>query len=718
MMRRASAVLASLAALTAACGNVTLPPRDELSSFDVEVVGIHALKPIFGEENYTTISCGAPSQRTRSIVVGYEREPLLVASTCAQAHGGQAAVPDAIRGTERCRYAIPHGELELEVKARARGANGLPLEGFNKESISFRVIPGDLVHGYQYRIAPVASGVADATVRAAHVYGPVRVWAEDAPPLAVLTEEGIEAAPAEPAAPRTFATGLSETIWFEDPSIQAVQIPDTLDNRTSPFVGQFITIGRAPESGDLLRHTCPDDPENDGKPSLLVVTGSDPQGFFVTDVTACATKELLEDAQGAFVRTPEPSGFYPGRFASMYIYNYSYPEGLFPGDALWSVSGAIQEFTSTTQMTFPAWTIAERVRERPEAEWNHYLSRVPIADLNLRLCGGDDDDVVFITDRLCGHNSRNLKLESLESGLVRLKNVRFPQKFVQCDFNGDLSVPFFCESRGCMNDDLGRTPYSWADCNFEAPSVCDPSNPSSEACERQCNIDCTVGEGAQAGVHCSEKTTYVGFGQYVVEMPGPGPAEAGLDESLPKRILSLPVSATSQNTSSKIGANTRFDFQRFEPGQEVLVYCDAPVRVAFGDGATAATSESPQLAANTLLRHVTADGELHAAVIADGDFSATSACSVSVNMKTRINVLTRDAIPDLEPDCDPDDADAERATQCRYTQAATYDVVGHLRHLQPGRPRWAVLPRDADDVCCHPGEGMACPRPLKACAAQ
>jgi hypothetical protein len=47
--------------------------------------------------------------------------------------------------------------------------------------------------------------------------------------------------------------------------------------------------------------------------------------------------------------------------------------------------------------------------------------------------------------------------------------------------------------------------------------------------------------------------------------------------------------------------------------------------------------------------------------------------------------------------------------------SVTFDVVGHLRQIQPARPRWMVMPRDADDLCCHPGTDGQCPRPIKAC---
>jgi hypothetical protein len=94
---------------------------------------------------------------------------------------------------------------------------------------------------------------------------------------------------------------------------------------------------------------------------------------------------------------------------------------------------------------------------------------------------------------------------------------------------------------------------------------------------------------------------------------------------------------------------------------------------------------------------------------------AESTCTVGVNAKTRINLITKDAIPELDPDCNEQDTDADRAEQCRFLRKAEFDVVGHLRHVQPARPRWVVIPRAADDLCCYPGPGMQCPRPIQPC---
>jgi hypothetical protein len=393
------------------------------------------------------------------------------------------------------------------------------------------------------------------------------------------------------------------------------------------------------------------------------------------------------------VRAPEPSGFLPGTYGSMFIFNFTYPEGLFTGDLLWTLSGSVQEFTSTTQLTFPAWTIRERVQLRPYAEWDIHLRGIQPTLLQQRICGSDNKVPPFITDILCGHNRRNLKMESLESSLVKVKSVRFPQRFVDCDQNGNNSVPFFCEGTNPTT-----SVSAWGSCDIEGTA------PDPEAAERACNIDCVTSQGPHAGVLCSEKTTYDAFGQFLIELPASGPPEAGLDDSLPTRMQELPVSGTSNRNGVAYGE-----------GRDVVVWCNTNVRLRFGDATVTATGTDPALASGTLLPHRFVGTETHVAFVSDGTAAPGARCVIGEDAHTRLNVITRDAAPDLKPNCDPDDADAAAAQNCRNLRGATFDIVGHLRHLQPGRPRWALLPRDSDDLCCHPGPGLSCPTSIKAC---
>jgi len=90
-------------------------------------------------------------------------------------------------------------------------------------------------------------------------------------------------------------------------------------------------------------------------------------------------------------------------------------------------------------------------------------------------------------------------------------------------------------------------------------------------------------------------------------------------------------------------------------------------------------------------------------------------CWVAQNFHYRINVLTRDALPELKPDCSESDPDPVRGGAVQEPPRGDFDLTGHLTQLQPSRPRWMVTPRDPDDICCRPGPGLSCPTPVKPC---
>lgn len=642
-------------------------------------------------------------------IKGPDGKPLPVAQSCIKRYGGDAKVPADVRGTADCRYSIPQGNLELELDITALDGANQPLTSFTGP-VSFRVKPGDLPGDYSTRWTQLTNGKGSGKVITSHNYSEVRVWVQDEPPQVDYFDGKLAGDPSllpqEPST-RTYATGLSKSLFFDEPTLARVQKPDDItDNRTSPFGARFLTIGRAPESGTALVQDCPTLPElpggkaysfqQEGQTSFggvtdpnneqlmtLLVTGVDPSGFFVTDITSCKAREITPTNTSTWI--PEPEGLLPGTYGSMYIYNYSFPEDLYPGDLLWTLSGSVQDFTGTTQLTFPAWTVREHVRELPQDQWNKYLNLVKPVEINSRMCGlatGGSN-----VDALCGYYYDNQKMESMEAGLVKLSNVRFPQVFKSCDFDGNSEVPFFCSSGG-----------QWAKCGDET---------ANNAAERQCNIDCVIGTGEFAGKVCSERTSFNSFGQFVVELTGPGPAAARMDESIKERIRTLDVKAGTAVTSST-----------YIVGSPLRVWCDTPVRYKFGPRGTLASATDAQLPARTLLEQTLTGNQGVVSVIRDGavDAGAEGVCYVSVNTRTRMNVVTRDAVPELVIDCNEQDADAEKARQCTLLRAARFDVVGHLKQVTAARPRWTVTPRDADDLCCRPGKDLECPKPIKQCA--
>jgi hypothetical protein len=671
------------------------------------------------------------------------RTPLAVVTRCADQYPSQADVPKALRGTKACRYQIPRGEVEIDLVAAAQNGRGEVATDF-EGSVTFRTLPGDMAGPLKSRWATASHGQITKTIRVLHPYGEVRVWVEDAPAPGVFVGGKLSGAPDDYPAEsdvRTFASGVSAEMFFEDQSLQSLQIPATFDNRSSQFIGNFVSVGKNPESGEVLVQSCEADPVRDKRPALMVVTGVDPSGFFVSDVSACRLPEWKLDESGASqVRTMEPpedctlelsdggrlllenadggvpvaadagagvclisrrrcaqrsqcTPYLPGTFASMFVFNYNFPDGLDEGDLLFTLSGSVQEFTSTTQLVFPAWSVAERVRLLPEDQWNKWLQFAKPVEIGGRLCGMDNMDVPFLTDQTCGHNRRNLKLESLESALVTIRNVRFPTQFQQCDLNNDGTVPFFCETR----DPDGT--WVW--------SSCGSGETGEDGEERECHQNCVLGKGKHFGQICSETSAFESFGQFVVELSPPGADFTSLDDSLSERfkVYHLPAPAGE-------GAGASVSSEEFSSATELAAACTGPVHYRTGTSSVAADARDPLLPENTPLRLTLDSGETTLALAAA---QGAVRCSVARNIHARINLVTKDAVPEINPNCRVDDPNEERAVQCRRLRDATFEIVGHLKQTQPARPRWTIIPRAATDICCHPKAGEECPRPIKAC---
>lgn len=641
------------------------------------------------------------------------------------------------------------------INTWGRGEKG-QLGGALKEGDTFRKTPTRVrTSGYENRFKQAVNGEVRGVARVLHQYGQARLWLENAPPKEIYDGGFVNLPERLPEGDTTytFATGSSPVIWFEEQTLQTLNQPDTADNRASPFVGEFVRVGTPPEMGDVLRQTCPDDPERNNQPMAMVVTGVEPTGFYVSDITACRLREVQQIGT-IRVRTPEPNEacqvrlddggvanvedttadggscaisqrrcagrgqcgpYYPGTFGALFIFNFNFPEGLNQGDLLFSLSGAMQEFTSTTQMTFPAWTIAERVRLLSPDQWDKWLKLVPPVEVNHRICGADNVFSPFVTDALCGQSSTNLKLESLESALVRVRGVKLPDRFDFCDFDNSGQTP--CFSNRTDTDQQGNTVRSWGNCNFDVPPPIEPEN---DVRERTCTQDCTLGRGDGGAQVCAERSTFTSFGQYPVEMAPAGPRWANLDDSLPQRIATVnvngPLALMDGGVSlrpARLGGLIVAPESGYEPGTYAAVVCDVPVHWRLGDATTTATEADPVIEARAPFRFRLPAGKDSISLLAT---NASGQCFGSINPRLRINLVTKDAIPELQPDCREDDPDARDAEQCKLIHAATYDVVGHLKQVQAARPRWNVIPRDPDDMCCYPGAGLECPKPLKRCA--
>ncbi len=170
-----SLLLSLCAASLAGCFYTENPVEGGLSSFDVTTGAV--LTPLSGTST----------------------KPADVVGACAARYGGvQSSVPGAVRGTKDCPYAMPSGDVLIVTSVKALDETGTLLNKLNK-NISFRVVPGDLTGSdYSGRTTQLTNGIAAGVrVRAAHLYGQVRVWAEDAPPAADLLERVDHREPAD-----------------------------------------------------------------------------------------------------------------------------------------------------------------------------------------------------------------------------------------------------------------------------------------------------------------------------------------------------------------------------------------------------------------------------------------------------------------------------------------------------------------------------------------
>lgn len=380
------------------------------------------------------------------------------------------------RGTPDNRLPTPRGSFPVRVAVTALDRHGQPMDcaeghGCFEGLVSFGVSPGWLPVAHPTdagRLVPsqrgqttlkLVAGRGEIDLAPRGLFADVHVWAEEWPEVV----DGVER-------PARYAAGVSEAMHFKNPTVQDLQYDPTAmapscsddrncDNTSSPLVGNFVETAQ----------------------SAYLVTGITNDGFFVTDLST---------------DTSPPIGSYPGRFQSLFVYNFSYPENLDTGDVVTRIYGTVQEFTGQTQLTFPAWD-----KQPPEAtREQRYTARCTEDDEcpaglqceqnNCRIEPVEITEAICATaqgrngpQNLCGHSGGNIDLESLESGRVEIVEATMPTKFVNCDFNGD-----------------GDTPN-------ENPTV-----PCGGECE--CKKACLEEPG------CSELSALHTYGQYVVTLAG------------------------------------------------------------------------------------------------------------------------------------------------------------------------------------------------------
>lgn len=238
-------------------------------------------------------------------------------------------------GDEAANLTVPTRDFTLDIMAiGSRGER--PYEAFNGTTVLHVIYGGRQVPLMEL---PFSGGMAaNVKVTVDRVFGKGVFWVEDA----------MDDNP-------SYAAGASAPIIFPNPSVSDIQYSD---EETSPFSAAL--------AGYQLR--------SGGQESIrrrVVVTAVTNSGFYATD---------LDGAQGGA--------------NSIFVFNYSRPEGLSQGDNLLWFSGTVAEHLGTTQITFPSW---EACRE----SW----------------CDGEVPPAVAISQETTFDKT---VLEALESSLVQI----------------------------------------------------------------------------------------------------------------------------------------------------------------------------------------------------------------------------------------------------------------------------------------------------------
>ena len=401
-------------------------------------------------------------------------------------------------GTTTCRMAFPQEDMPfaLQIRATALDQNGDFMSSFaGAAQVDIRpgrfngVGPAGILLGF-------SAGIAETELTLVHAYGETRVWVEDC---------GSE---------NSYATGVSPALWFEAPRID--QINRTIDNTTSPLVprstnvcaisgdprfgigtdeeGETTFVGYShgqtvnappPAMGTYLEITgCTKEELNIGtcKKGPLIVTGITNEGFYVTDLH------------------PDVAA---GGFNHLYSFNFNYPADMVVGDLITSLRGSPVEFTGSTQLSSPTWTVDKK----------GYSPELLPAPVTLSA------DTYRAAVKTYGRNrSELLELEMLEGAVVCMDNLAPSANLINCDVNESGRI----ERQGSLFDN--EVDFSDSPLNATQVEACGltnyvPNNPAEYCCERLCYNDISF-DDPETSIGCSENSAYILYGQWVGDVSG------------------------------------------------------------------------------------------------------------------------------------------------------------------------------------------------------
>lgn len=239
----------------------------------------------------------------------------------------------------------------VKIKIEARDRDGNLDTGFNGY-VRLSVRPGTVYSagdGSSGRNVKLTAGIADdVPVSIIAAYGDVHLWAEDVgyTPVTDLTrkpppacsngvdddgdgtvdfpaDSGCFAANDDTEGSGTYATGVSETLYYALPRIADVRGATATGGTATPFPKEQLKVdtGFNPETATFAFD--------------VVVTGITSDGFYATDV------------QDQNIRG----------FASVFMFTFSAPQRLGVCDRLRALQGTASDFFGYTEIGFPTWTV-------------------------------------------------------------------------------------------------------------------------------------------------------------------------------------------------------------------------------------------------------------------------------------------------------------------------------------------------------------------------
>ncbi len=224
-------------------------------------------------------------------------------------------------GTEETPLPFSAEPQSRTLRVTTEDKDGDPY-GFDGE-LTVNIRTGRLEQDFE--MVTLTDGVWEGDVTFAAAFGPARIWFSDEGDRPGTTDR-------EP----TYATGVSEPIWFHLPTVAEINVIE--DGTTNQLAGEFAEV-RASDRD-------------------LRVTSVGTDGYWVTD---------LLDGVAAY--------------NSMFVYTFSAPNPWVEiGQRIDLLTGSDQDYLGTTQLSFPHYTVSEdEPSDVPEA-----------SDLSESLCGDED----------------------------------------------------------------------------------------------------------------------------------------------------------------------------------------------------------------------------------------------------------------------------------------------------------------------------------------